>query len=86
MRQQVAACASSHRAMKTARRPMRLPDLRALLRRFTADQSMRIRRRDERFELHERIFGDWRLRGFYSSYEDAEKKAEDLIRQRKRAT
>ena len=59
-------------------------DLRALLRRLTADQSMRIRRRDERFKLNERISGDWRLRGFYSSYEDAEKRAEDLIRKRKR--
>ena len=72
------------RGMKSARRRVRLPDLRALLRRLTADQSMRIRRREERFELHERISGDWRLRGFYSSYEDAEKMAEDLIRQRKR--
>ena len=61
------------RGMKSARRRVRLPDLRALLRRLTADQSMRIRRREERFELHARISGDWRLRGFYSSYEDAEK-------------
>ena len=45
---------------------------------------MRVRRREERFELHERISRDWRLRGFYSSYEDAAKKAEDPIRQRKR--
>ena len=46
---------------------------------------MRIRHRQGRFELHEREGQDWRFRAMFGDYEDAEKRAEQLIRERKRA-
>ena len=63
---------------------MRLPSARLLLRRLTADQSMRIRHRQSRFELHERDGSGWRFRAMFGDYADAERRAEELIRERKR--
>lgn len=65
---------------------MRLPDLARLFRRLTVDQSMRIRHRDGRFELHEREGAGWRFRGLHGDYADAERQAEALIRDRKRGS
>ncbi|WP_174301358.1 hypothetical protein [Caulobacter sp. S45] len=62
---------------------MRLLNLGRLYRRLTVDQSMRIRHREGRFELHEREGAGWRFRGLYGEYADAERKAEALIRDRK---
>lgn len=58
--------------------------LRRLVRRATADYAFRIRHRHGLFEIHERSRGAWRVRGLFLAYDDAERVADALVRERSR--